>query len=105
MKTFAYFQPTDIRFGRGMINDVGKIVSSYGKRCLLVTRPAGNVLGPLFDRIKASLKDTGVDYAHFDGVIPNPTTNCITEGANIAKEFHADVVLGMGGGSSMDVAK
>lgn len=105
MNTFAYFQPTDIRFGRGMINDVGKIVSSYGKRCLLVTRPAGNFLGPLFDRIKASLKEAGVDYAHFDGVIPNPTTDCVTAGAKIAKEFTADVVLGVGGGSSMDTAK
>jgi alcohol dehydrogenase class IV len=70
-----------------MINDVGKIVSSYGKGCILVTRPAGNFPGPLFDRIKASLKEAGVDYAHFDGVIPNPTTDCITEGANIAKNL------------------
>ncbi len=105
MNTFAYFQPTDIRFGRRMINDVGKIVSGHGKCCLLVTRPAGSFLGSLFDRIKASLKEAGVDCAHFDRVIPNPTTDCVTEGANIAKEFHADVVLGVGGGSSMDTAK
>lgn len=105
MKTFTYFQPTDIRFGRGMINEAGKIVSSYGKRCLLVTVPAENIFGPLFDRIKASLKAAGVEVAHFDGVIPNPTTDCVTAGANIAKEFHADVVLGVGGGSSMDTAK
>lgn len=105
MKTFTYFQPTDIRFGRGMINEVGKIVSSYGKRCLIVTVPAENIFGPLFNRIKASLKEAGVDYAHFDGVIPNPTTDCVTAGANIAKEFHAEVVLGVGGGSSMDTAK
>jgi len=105
MKTFTYFQPTDIRFGRGMINEVGKIVSSYGRRCLLVTVPAENIFGPLYDRIKACLKEAGVEYAHFDGVIPNPTTDCVTAGANMAKEFHADVVLGVGGGSSMDTAK
>jgi alcohol dehydrogenase class IV len=105
MNTFAYFQPTDIRFGRGMINEIGKIVSSYGKRCLLVTRPARNFLSQLFDQIHASLKEAGVDCAHFDGVIPNPTTDCVTAGANMAKEFHADVVLGVGGGSSMDAAK
>ena len=105
MNSFVYFQPTDIRFGRGTINNVGKIVSSHGKRCLLVSRPAGNFLGPLFDQIKASLKEVGVECAHFDGVIPNPTTDCITAGANIAKEFHADVVLEVGGGSSMDAAK
>jgi len=105
MKSFTYFQPTDIRFGREKINEVGKIVSSYGKRCLLVTVPAENIFGPLYDRIKACLKEAGVEYAHFDGVIPNPTTDCVTAGANMAKEFHADVVLGVGGGSSMDTAK
>jgi len=105
MKSFTYFQPTDIRFGRGMINEVGKIVSSYGKRCLLVTVPAENIFGPLYNRIKTCLKEAGVEYAHFDGVIPNPTTDCVTAGANIAKEFHAEVVLGVGGGSSMDTAK
>jgi len=105
MKTFQYYQPTDIRFGRGMISEVGKIVSNYGKRCLLVTVPAENIFGPLFDRIKDCLKEVGVEVAHFDGVIPNPTTDCVTAGANIAKEFHADVVLGVGGGSSMDTAK
>jgi len=105
MKTFQYFQPTEIRFGCGMINEVGNIVSSYGKRCLLVTVPAENIFGPLFNQIKASLKEAGVEVAHFDGVIPNPTTDCVTAGADIAKEFHADVVLGVGGGSSMDTAK
>jgi alcohol dehydrogenase class IV len=105
MKTFSYFQPTHIRFGRGMINEVGRIVSGYGKRCLLVTVPAANLFGPLYDHIKASLKDAGVAYAHFDRVVPNPTTDCVTAGAAIAKEFHADVVLGVGGGSSMDTAK
>jgi alcohol dehydrogenase class IV len=105
MKTFTYFQPTEIRFGRGMINEVGKIVSSYGRRCVLVTVPAGDIFGTLFNQIKAILKEAGVEIAHFDGVIPNPTTDCVTAGANIAKEFHADVVLGVGGGSSMDTAK
>jgi alcohol dehydrogenase class IV len=51
------------------------------------------------------LKEAGVEYAHFDGVVPNPTTDSVTAGANLAKEFKADVVLGLGGGSSMDSAK
>jgi len=43
--------------------------------------------------------------AHFDGVIPNPTTEVVTEGARMAEDHGADVVLGLGGGSSMDTAK
>lgn len=105
MKTFAYFQPTNIRFGRGTINEVGEIVSHYGKRCLLVTVPPNAIFDPLFEKIKDNLREAGVDHAHFSGVIPNPTTESITAGANLAKEFKADVVLGIGGGSSMDTAK
>jgi alcohol dehydrogenase class IV len=46
-----------------------------------------------------------VEVAHFDGVVPNPTTESITAGAKAAKAHKADVVLGLGGGSSMDSAK
>ncbi len=42
MKPFTYFQPTELRFGRGMIKEVGNIVSTYGKRCLMVTVPENN---------------------------------------------------------------
>jgi alcohol dehydrogenase class IV len=57
------------------------------------------------ETIKESLGGAGVDTAHFDGVIPNPTTAVVTAGAEMAAEFRADVVLGLGGGSSMDTAK
>ncbi len=105
MKNFNYFQPTEIRFGRGRLAEVGQGVARYGKRCLIVTVKSDQILTPLFDRVKQYLKEAGVEYAHFDGVVPNPTTNSVTAGADLAKEFKADVVLGVGGGSSMDSAK
>jgi alcohol dehydrogenase class IV len=105
MKPFKYHQPTEIRFGRGTIDEVGEIVRMWGKRCLIVSGKAGGVLGPLYERIQSHLQEAGVAFAHYDGVIPNPTTDSISEGAKLAKEFAADVVLGVGGGSSMDTAK
>lgn len=105
MKTFNYFQPTDIRFGCGRIKEVGSVVAQFGKRCLLVSRPVSNVLGPVMEKVKKSLSDAGVTFMHFDGVIPNPTTDIVTIGAELARSYNADVVLGLGGGSSMDTAK
>ncbi len=105
MKSFTYFQPTEIRFGCGRLEEAGEVVARYGKRCLIVSTPANAVFAPIVDRVKRSLKLAGVESAHFDGVIPNPTTDCVTEGAQLAKSFNADVVLGIGGGSSMDTAK
>lgn len=105
MKAFDYFQPTEIRFGLGRVNEVGEAVAKYGKRCLIVTVPVEPFMEPLLEKVHASLKAAGVEAAHFDGVIPNPTTESITAGAEVAKAHNADVVLGVGGGSSMDSAK
>jgi alcohol dehydrogenase class IV len=107
MKDFNYYQPTEILFGCGRINQIGETVAKYGKRCLLVTVDQAKAppLVPLYDKVKASLKAAGVDVEHFTGVIPNPTTESVTEGAKMAEKLKSDVVLGVGGGSSMDTAK
>lgn len=104
MRTFNYYQPTRIHFGSGSIQEVGAIVRQYGQRCLMVTSP-GAVLQPLYDKIRDILQASGITVEHFNEVIPNPTTESITAGAVMAKAFRADVVLGVGGGSSMDSAK
>jgi alcohol dehydrogenase class IV len=46
-----------------------------------------------------------MDWEHFDGVLPNPMVDLISKGAKQAKKFKADVILGIGGGSSLDAAK
>lgn len=107
MKTFNYYQPTEIRYGVGRLSEAGEAVAQYGKRCLLVTVPpeTAPVFPALFERAKGYLKEAGVKVEHFAGVIPNPTTDSVTAGAAMAEAFGADVVMGLGGGSSMDTAK
>jgi alcohol dehydrogenase class IV len=104
MQPFVYHQPTEIRFGAGRIEEIGAVVGRFGTRCLMVTT-ADTPLKPLYARVRKLLEAAGIQVEHFDGVIPNPTTDCITAGADLAKAFGADVVLGVGGGSSMDAAK
>jgi alcohol dehydrogenase len=105
MKPFNYFQPTEIRFGRGRLRQLGKAAARFGQRALLVTVPATELFGPIIAKAKASLESAGLAVAHFDGVVPNPTTDSITAGAALAREHRADVIVGLGGGSSMDTAK
>lgn len=104
MKNFDYYQPTKIHFGWSRLNEIGKNVSLLGKRCLLVT-VKGGPLEEVFRRIKGYLNDEGVEVFHFNKVIPNPTTNIVNQGAQMAVKNNVDVVLGVGGGSSMDTAK
>jgi alcohol dehydrogenase class IV len=105
MKPFSYYQPTEIHFGSGRAAEAGQLVSRYGSRCLIISTRAAGDLEPLYRSIQESLESSGIAWAHYDGVIPNPTTDCVSQGARLVREFQADVVLGVGGGSSMDTAK
>ncbi|HOM02036.1 MAG TPA: iron-containing alcohol dehydrogenase [Acetivibrio sp.] len=105
MKEFNYYAPTEIIFGCGKVQEIGSIAARYGKKALLVTVPEFPEVKELYEKVKNSLEENGLKVVHFDGVIPNPTTDVVTEGANIAKTFGVDVVIGLGGGSSIDTAK
>ncbi len=105
MKSFNYFQPTEIQFGSGRIAEIAEVVGRFGKRCLVVTTPPEGKLADIYNRVINLLEEGGIQVAHFNDVVPNPTTDCITAGAVMAKEFSAEVVVGLGGGSSMDAAK
>lgn len=106
MKPFNYHQSTQIIFGKGRIAELAEITLRYGNRVLLVTTPASiPVLRKQYDKIIAILENAKIEVAHFEGVAPNPTVQIITAGAKMAREFGAEVIIGIGGGSSMDAAK
>jgi alcohol dehydrogenase class IV len=105
IKNFGFHVPTEVRFGAGKISGVGDAVAQFGNRCLLVTGPKSGSVRHYLPRLISLLESAGVSVSHFDGVIPNPTTDTIHAGALMAIEHRADVVLGVGGGSSMDAAK
>ncbi len=105
MKNFNFGQPTEIRFGWGRVEEVGEVVSQFGKQCLILTDQVFQNVSPAFNKIISSLGKAGVNFAHYNGVIPNPTTECVSDGADMAKKHKANVILGVGGGSSMDAAK
>ena len=105
MKNFNYYLPTSIRYGWGRVNEVGKVTSRLGKKCLLVTVKPFPAMEPLFEKVKTLCNEAGVDVIHFDGVIPNPTTDSINLASEMAIKNNIDVVLGVGGGSSIDTAK
>ena len=106
MKSFNYHQSTKILFGKGRINELADIVLQYGRKVLLVTTPAAiPALNIQYESVKKILTDKGLEVAHYDGVLPNPTVEIITAGGKIARDFGAEVIIGLGGGSSMDSAK
>lgn len=106
MAEFSFYQPTRLVFGAGKLNQAGETVGSYGKSCLLVTTTnTEDVLRPLYDRVKEILEKAGIRYVHFDEVVPNPDIRGIEKAIKIVRQEKLEVILAVGGGSSMDTAK
>lgn len=106
MEKFTFYNPTKIHFGAGQLNILGDIVKKYGTKCLLVTTTnEEKVLSPLYDRVKELLSQKEIQTVHFDEVVPNPTIQGIEKAIRIVKSHSVEVVLAVGGGSSIDTAK
>ena len=104
MKEFTYYAPTEIIFGCGKATAIGEVVRRYGETALLVTDDS-KPMAAIAEKVMQLLQKSGISTVHFCGVKPNPTTDIVTEGARMAKNHGAQVVIGLGGGSSMDTAK
>ena len=70
MRSFEYYQPTEIRFGAGRVAEVGEAVVRFGKRCLLVSESLSGPLGPLWVKVRKCLEDSGVSVAHTPQATP-----------------------------------
>lgn len=93
-----------IEFGKGSMENIGKYVSILGKRAFLVIDPFV-YNSPEKDLILGHLEKEGVETEVFFDVQTDPDTTDIDKTAKIGKNFNADVVIGIGGGSSIDFAK
>ena len=105
MKTISQFLPVKVIFGTGSIEKLGEETKQYGSRVLLVTRPWSKEEAPHFEKAKALLEAAGLYVVVYDKVVPNPTTTTINEASEIVKAEKLDVVVGVGGGSTIDTAK
>jgi len=105
LKDYSFNLPTKIEFGNGKINKLGYFVKELqGEKVLLITdkglRNAG-VLDNIFD----VLEQENIEYHVYDGVKPNPRDVDCMEAYEMAKGIDVDLLIGVGGGSSMDTAK
>jgi alcohol dehydrogenase class IV len=62
-------------------------------------------MNSIFEKVKDACSEVGVEVVHFDGVVASASTECINDGSKIATDSDVNVVLGVGGGSSIDTAK
>jgi alcohol dehydrogenase YqhD (iron-dependent ADH family) len=105
MNNFEYCNKTKIIFGRDTENQAGSETAKYAKRVLLHHSGKSAVKSGLIDRVKTSLKNSGVEWVELTGVLPNPRLSLVKEGVNIVKKEKLEFILAVGGGSVIDSAK
>lgn len=105
MKDFQYYLPVNIVFGCGRAGLIGKEAKKYGTRALIVTGRGSTKKTGLLDRAIALLMDEKIEVCVFDKVTPNPVCETVYEGVDVAREFGAEMIIAIGGGSIIDCAK
>ncbi len=105
MQNFNYSIPTKVAFGEGTLENLPKFVKEYGKKVLIVYGGGSIKRTGLYDKVVALLKENDIAYEELSGVEPNPRVTTVEKGVAICREKGIDVVLPIGGGSTIDCAK
>ncbi len=104
LAAFDHTPRTRVVFGNGALARLGELAAGLGKRVIVVT-DEGIVKAGHAARSADFLKQAGLEVTIFDGVHENPTTRDVDACVEAARNFKADLIVGLGGGSSMDTAK
>jgi alcohol dehydrogenase len=105
MQSFDYSQRTRFVFGAGKLDQLGKLARELGASRVLLVSDAGVVQAGHFARGRERLEEAGLVTAAFHDLQENPTTRHVESGLMVARDFRPDLLVGLGGGSSMDCAK
>ena len=99
---FDWRAPTHLVYGPGSVSRLPDLVPN--KRCLVVTDSGLNAAG-IVDHVCGHLKRGKIEYVIYDQVLGNPPARCVRAGHDLYTAEKCDGLIGLGGGSSMDVAK
>ncbi|SHF13071.1 alcohol dehydrogenase [Desulfacinum infernum DSM 9756] len=102
---FEFYNPTRLIFGAGTLSRLGEAAREHGRKALLVTGGGSVKRTGVFDRAVTSLEKAGVSVVECAGIEPNPRITSVRRGADMARREGCDLVVALGGGSTMDAAK
>lgn len=102
---FIFENDTKIYFGKDQLGNLPSEIRKYGNKVLL-TYGGGSVkrIG-LLDKVKSILEADGITVKEFGGIEPNPRHTTVNAGAEICRKERIDVLLAVGGGSTIDCTK
>lgn len=101
---FDFDPRTRVIFGAGVLQQLGELALSYGRHALLVSDHGLQAAGH-FGRTHELLLQAGLQVTAFTDVHHDPTTEDVDRCLAVAQDAGCDVIVGLGGGSSLDCAK
>lgn len=104
MYNFAFHVPTTIHFGKGQISHLADL-AAYGKKVLLCYGGGSIKRNGIYDQATKILSDAGLQIFELSGVEPNPRIQTVRRGVDLCRKESIDMVLAIGGGSTIDCAK
>jgi alcohol dehydrogenase len=105
MEQIDFEHSTRLVFAPGSLTRLGQLAAELKCRRVLVVSDPGVVAAGHFGRGVQALKAAGLELASFHDLRENPTTKDVAAGVAVADQFKPDLLIGLGGGSSMDCAK
>lgn len=100
-----FFHATKVVSGAGCITQTSEEAVRLGAKKALIITDGFLAASPIYAKVTASLEEAGVAYITYDKVRPNPRTTDCDDTCDLAKAEQVDLLIGLGGGSSMDQAK
>lgn len=105
MNDFIFHNPDKVYFGKGQMGHLSEELLKYGKKVLLVYGGGSIKKIGLYDAVISAMKENDMECFELSGVEPNPRHTTVNKGAEICKAEDIDVILAVGGGSTIDCAK
>jgi len=102
---FIYHNPTKLYFGEDSLNYLADELKNYGPVVMLSYGGGSIKRNGIYDTVVSILKAAGKTIVEDAGVMPNPTVEKLYEGARLVRENKVDLILAVGGGSTIDYAK
>ncbi|MBN1198201.1 MAG: iron-containing alcohol dehydrogenase [Bacteroidales bacterium] len=105
MENFIAFNPTSLHFGRNILSELAPVIRLFGTRVLLVYGQGSVKRSGLYNRVMHLLTAAGLEVFEYGGIRSNPLIEDVEAAAAIGRQYKAEVVLAVGGGSVIDSAK
>lgn len=105
MNNFVYNIPTKVYFGENQLGHLGQELAKFGKRVLLTYGGGSIKRSGLYDRVLEELRKANFEVYELSGIEPNPRIESVRKGVEICKQKDIDVLLAVGGGSTIDATK